>query len=157
MRFKFSKEKYWTKAQLKELTELVNTKTNEELCTYFKTSTNNITNTMQKHSIRRSDSIIKEMKSKDKLGENNPNWKNGASLDTKKYQATQRLRNPDQKHARDAVYRALKEGRLLKPDHCKECPETQRLEGHHESYAKEHWLDVEWLCKKCHRKRHPDH
>ena len=67
--------------------------------------------------------------------------------------AIQRERYPERKHARDAVYRAVKEGRLIKPDRCEDCGATGRIEGHHHSYEPEHWLDVKWVCKRCHNKR----
>jgi len=30
----------------------------------------------------------------------------------------------------------------------------KRIEGHHWSYYPDHWLDVIWLCAKCHREEH---
>lgn len=59
--------------------------------------------------------------------------------------------------ARIAVRRALKAGRLVKPSNCNRCPQqTDDLIGHHHSYARENWLDVEWLCKKCHMRHHAE-
>ena len=58
---------------------------------------------------------------------------------------------PEKIKARDAVNNALRDGRL----HKKPCPcgET-KVQSHHESYEKENWLVVDWLCTKCHRELH---
>ncbi len=53
--------------------------------------------------------------------------------------------------ARRAVGSAIRSRRLAKKP-CESCgiPET---EAHHEDYSKP--LDVQWYCRKCHSKRHP--
>ena len=61
------------------------------------------------------------------------------------------LKYPERVKARSAVSHALRDGRLHK--HPCSCGKTE-VEGHHWSYEEEHWLDVEWLCIKCHRKLH---
>lgn len=51
--------------------------------------------------------------------------------------------------------RALKEGRLVRPDACSRCGgdgDGKAIEGHHHDYTKP--LDVEWLCRSCHRLAH---
>lgn len=59
--------------------------------------------------------------------------------------------------AHAAVARALKEGRLQRPEVCEGCGkpprELQKLHGHHEDYSKP--LEVVRLCAGCHTKRHP--
>ena len=154
MRMRISKVKNWKKRELEELKQLVNSMNNDELCEYFKTTPTNLINTMQKHKIRRDKNKVTERKREVMSGENNPNWQGGISKDGARYSAIQRERHPEHKRARDAVYRAVRKGTLIKPDKCEECgKETTDLQGHHESYEPEHWLDVEWLCRKCHRKR----
>lgn len=56
---------------------------------------------------------------------------------------------PEKIKARQAVADALKAGRLIK-EPCP-CGEIE-VQAHHESYEKEKWLDVDWLCEKCHNK-----
>ena len=154
MRIRISKVKNWKKAEIEELKQLVDSKTNGELCKYFNTNMTNLFNTMQKHNIRRDKSIVIKHKQEAMSGENNPNWQGGISKDGARYSAIQRKRHPEHKRARDAVYRAVKRGDLIKPDNCEECnKKTNDLQGHHESYLPEHWLNVEWLCRKCHRKK----
>ena len=55
--------------------------------------------------------------------------------------------------ARQAVIKAVREGLLIRPARCPECNRKCRLHGHHYmGYAKNNWLNVKWLCPKCHRK-----
>jgi len=57
-----------------------------------------------------------------------------------------------------AVYRAIKDGTITKPDRCERCGRDRTiLQAHHEDYEKP--LEVEWLCVSCHglmRKRKGD-
>jgi hypothetical protein len=48
---------------------------------------------------------------------------------------------------------AIRKGQLLRPKACA-CGVTERIEAHHDDYAKP--LEILWLCRKCHRARH-DH
>ena len=57
------------------------------------------------------------------------------------------------------AYRAVKEARgrgLPKPDRCEKCDasDTKLNAHHHKGYDKEHWLDVVWLCARCHAAAH---
>ena len=50
-----------------------------------------------------------------------------------------------------AVYRALKSGRMVRPEVCDSCGISGKTEAHHHNgYEKPHRLDVVWLCRKCH-------
>ena len=87
------------------------------------------------------------------LGELNPNWKGGRSKDNYYYKKRQKARFPEKIKAREAVCRALKFGKLIKPDICMDCKRrTSRLHGHHEDYSQ--LIKVIWLCVGCHRRRH---
>jgi hypothetical protein len=62
---------------------------------------------------------------------------------------------------RDAVYyavhHAVKINKLVKPAKCDACNAVKPVEAHHHlGYAPEHWLDVQWLCRKCHKQVHPE-
>ena len=64
-------------------------------------------------------------------------------------------RNPEKVKAQNAVGNAVRDGRLLKPEYCQHCNTNERqIQGHHWSYLNEHWLDVVWLCTKCHAAEH---
>lgn len=54
--------------------------------------------------------------------------------------------------ARSAVTAAIASGRLVRQP-CAECG-LRKSEAHHTDYSKP--LDVEWLCRKHHAKRHSD-
>lgn len=65
------------------------------------------------------------------------------------------LKDPAQsaKHAaRTALARAVKVGKVERPIHCGDCGILGPTHGHHEDYDKP--LDVVWLCRACHAKRH---
>ena len=60
-------------------------------------------------------------------------------------------RNPEAKAAHLAVRNAVRSGELVRPVVCEGCGEEKPLQGHHESYDEDRWLDVDWLCQRCHR------
>ena len=84
-------------------------------------------------------------------GASNPNWKGGISLDHMHYKRLQRERHPSHVYARELVRRAVKSGRLIRQP-CTYCQATA-VQAHHEDYSKP--LDVIWVCRSCHDKRHP--
>ena len=59
-------------------------------------------------------------------------------------------------YARRAVNRAIASGKLVRPGVCSlERPlneyHSDHIEGHHhKGHDREHWLDVIFLCKRCH-------
>ena len=64
-------------------------------------------------------------------------------------------RNPEKHAARRALRRAVKLGRIAKPDSCSACLKSlppAKIHGHHEDYSKP--LEVVWLCADCHGKQH---
>ena len=68
--------------------------------------------------------------------------------------ASLRAEHPEREAARTAVRYAVKRGEIVKPAACERCCDAGSLEGHHHSYERAHWLDVEWLCRSCHRNEH---
>jgi len=64
-----------------------------------------------------------------------------------------RERNPERwrtiQRASSALHRALKAGKLIRPDTCFLCGRTGRIEAAHEDYSRP--LDVVWMCRPCHR------
>jgi hypothetical protein len=61
-----------------------------------------------------------------------------------------RLKRPDESKACEKVRDAVKSGRLVKPECCEMCDSGRILDGHHDSYDRDRWLVVTWLCRKCH-------
>ena len=74
----------------------------------------------------------------------------GKKLKAKHCLAYQR-RYPEKQAAHNAVFNAVRTGRLIKPSACAECGTVGVVEAHHADYARR--LDVEWLCQVCHNKR----
>ena len=56
------------------------------------------------------------------------------------------------KRARLIFYRAVKSGKIHRPDGCEKCGGKCVPHGHHTDYSKP--LNVMWLCTKCHGERH---
>lgn len=44
------------------------------------------------------------------------------------------------------------QGNIVRPEFCSECKRLCKPEAHHEDYSRP--LDVVWLCRACHAKRH---
>jgi len=44
----------------------------------------------------------------------------------------------------------------LRPELCELCGIDCKPDGHHWDYSKENWLNVVWVCKKCHSGIHYD-
>lgn len=59
-----------------------------------------------------------------------------------------RERHADKKAARNRIYRAVRDGKIVRPDACEGCGENKPLQGAHRDYAKPY--DVRWLCSLCH-------
>jgi hypothetical protein len=73
------------------------------------------------------------------------------------YAKNHRTRYPEHSNARWEVCNAVKEGRLEKLKWCQCCGKAageKKVEAHHASYEKKHWLDVVWLCKEHHAELH---
>jgi len=73
-----------------------------------------------------------------------------ASLEyRRKYEKEYRIKFPEKVSAHQAVHRAIRKGTLIRPDTCEDCGKRGSIEASHNDYSKP--LEVNWLCKKCHR------
>jgi hypothetical protein len=54
--------------------------------------------------------------------------------------------------AHNLVSRAIKNGKLIRPDHCSSCLINCSPQAHHDDYSKP--LEIIWLCPICHADRH---
>lgn len=69
--------------------------------------------------------------------------------------ATVRAERPELIAAWMAVQVAIRSGAMVRATECQECGRTLHLVAHHHlGYAPEHWLDVLWLCRRCHKAAH---
>ena len=87
-------------------------------------------------------------------GERNPNFKNWASRNKRAYVERYRAKYPEKAAANDAVERAVRSGKLIRPETCSECgcKPSEPVHGHHDDYSKP--LSVRWLCRGCHLRTH---
>lgn len=56
--------------------------------------------------------------------------------------------NPEKRSAQQILYRAVKLGRVTRPETCSRCGALGRIHAHHPDYTQP--LLVEWLCHQCH-------
>lgn len=63
-----------------------------------------------------------------------------------------RREHPEMRGAWQAVDNAIKAGKLI-PQPCR-CGDPVTDAHHHRGYAREHWLDVVWLCRRHHSELH---
>lgn len=54
--------------------------------------------------------------------------------------------------SRSILTAAIKKGKIIRPDSCSDCGIECKPHGHHTDYNQP--LNVAWLCKMCHIKRH---
>lgn len=65
------------------------------------------------------------------------------------------MKTPERHLAPLALNCVVRSGDIEKPSICEECGKSnKRIEAHHTSYKKKHWLRVMWLCTKCHGEWH---
>ncbi len=83
------------------------------------------------------------------FAENNPNWKGGVSSNNYRYTKKSRERYPEREIARKRVARAIKSGKLKRPENCQfpRC-ENKEVFAHHRDYLRP--LVVEWYCREHH-------
>ena len=54
--------------------------------------------------------------------------------------------------AHKTVERAVKSGKIAKPNKCQCCGNSSKLEAHHNDYSEK--LSIIWLCPACHKQYH---
>jgi len=73
----------------------------------------------------------------------------------KKHSKEFRLSNPEKASAHKKIYRAIKNGKLERPDKCSICEKVCKVQAHHVDYSKP--FDIKWLCQACHLYLHQGH
>jgi hypothetical protein len=64
----------------------------------------------------------------------------------------------EQEVAWRAFHKAERAGKIVRPSACSRCDKTGKIEAHHHNgYAREHRLDVVFLCEPCHKAEHGKH
>jgi hypothetical protein len=54
--------------------------------------------------------------------------------------------------AHSKIQRALRKGKILKPDRCCSCKRIRKLYAHHQDYNKP--FKIKWICARCHMDIH---
>lgn len=67
---------------------------------------------------------------------------------------TYREKYKEKYKAHCALNNAIRDNKIIRPTICSCCGIECIPQGHHCSYLEEHWLDVIWLCDKCHKHVH---
>jgi hypothetical protein len=98
-------------------------------------------------------------RNRDRLEASDEKWKAQypERLRETRRKARRKSRQTAKGRAKSAVYRAVRSGRLKKPEVCSGCGQEfdkAEIHGHHEDYSKP--LDVIWLCHQCHVDVHRD-
>ncbi len=62
-------------------------------------------------------------------------------------------KNPQKRRAHEHLMYAIEHGHIYRPEFCSDCGKSCIPDGHHwRGYEPEHWLNVQWLCRSCHKK-----
>lgn len=69
-------------------------------------------------------------------------------------QRLDQIANPTKHSARSKLRYAVRSGYIKKPLLCQECLSGKNIQAHHKDYSRPFFVD--WLCGKCHKKRHPN-
>lgn len=69
------------------------------------------------------------------------------------YQKDWYQKNKEKRKAHVVLFRAIKKGKIMRPEACIECKKICKPDGHHEDYNKP--LDVVWICRACHSRKSP--
>ena len=56
--------------------------------------------------------------------------------------------------AHNVVTRAIRAGKLTRPDKCERCPAARRIQAHHDDHRVP--FAIMWLCPICHAARHSE-
>jgi hypothetical protein len=79
-------------------------------------------------------------------------WAQNNREKRKAYQKKWRKSNLKQKAANSYLQQRIKKGLMERGSVCEDCNNQGKMEAHHNDYAKP--LEVNWLCRRCHMKRH---
>jgi len=70
----------------------------------------------------------------------------------RQYQEKSRKNNLEKRAVNEHLKRYVKKGLIERGSMCQDCNKEGKMEAHHIDYSKP--LEVQWLCRRCHMKRH---
>jgi ribosomal protein S27AE len=59
-----------------------------------------------------------------------------------------RIKYPERYKAHNKLNNAVRDGKIVKPDHCEICGKPGHIHAHHSDYSDQ--LLVVWICARCH-------
>lgn len=99
---------------------------------------------------------LKRMSDKDRFEKNRQRHYEWSKENRKKlndYQKQWYQKNKEKRRAHVILNRAIKSGKIMRPNSCSQCNVECKPDGHHEDYNKP--LEVIWICRKCHSRKSP--
>ena len=78
-------------------------------------------------------------------------WRNANRAHVRKKTEENRYKYYERTLARNAAWRAIKSGKLLKKP-CEFCGKKEVQAHHYKGYSKENRLKIKWFCTVCHKK-----
>lgn len=97
------------------------------------------------------DAIYRDARRDDKREKDRAYYHSNAE-DRRRYAKEYKESHPVIARAHDMVELELITKRMVRPETCSSCGQRRKVDGHHDDYSKP--LDVTWLCRLCHGKRH---
>ncbi len=79
-------------------------------------------------------------------------WRQEHQVNARQHSKNNYQKNKIKHRVHRTVYKALKSGKIIKPQQCEQCGSDKFLHGHHDDYSKP--LEVQWLCRLCHKGKH---
>ena len=96
-----------------------------------------------------------EIKNKSKMNRYQKEWYHRNRENILNAIKIRRKMNPGMRNAHNNILISTRNGSLVRPEKCSRCQKQCKPQAHHHNgYAKEHWLDIVWLCGSCHRRAH---
>lgn len=80
-------------------------------------------------------------------------WSENNREKLNEYQRCWYQKNKEKRRAHVLLNRAVKSGKLKRPDNCSECGKKCKPDGHHKDYTQP--FDVIWMCRACHSRKSP--
>lgn len=99
---------------------------------------------------------IKRLNDESRFEKNNKKhyeWSKNKRHHINEWQRQWYQKNKEKRRAHVVLHRALRAGKVMRPENCSECKKNCKPDGHHEDYSKP--LDVIWICRACHSRKSP--
>jgi hypothetical protein len=99
---------------------------------------------------------LKRVSDESRFGKNRKrhfDWAKDNREKLNEYQRKWYQKNKEKRRAHVILNRAVKSGKIMRPNSCSQCNKKCKPDGHHTDYN--HPLDVVWICRACHSRKSP--